>query len=165
MQMLMDFHIFQSPTIQVILMRTLRLPYSTLHKIDCLPLTAQQVQQATVLSHVLQYTKNRWPAAVDDSLKVYFNKQQEITVERGCLLWRIRVIVPVKLRKEVLDELHRDYLGIVRMKNKACSHVWQPGVDFDIEGLVHSCLPCQTVRNAALLHTKPWKTVHIDFGI
>ena len=59
-------------------------------QIDCLLVTAQQVRQATakdaVLSRVLQYTKNGWPAAVDDTLKVYFNKQQEITVEGGCLL-------------------------------------------------------------------------------
>ena len=72
--------------------------------------------------------------------------------------------VPVKLQKEVLDELHRNHLRIVRMKNKACSHMWWPGVDFDIEGLVRSCLPYQTVKNAALLCTKPWRTVHINFG-
>ena len=59
-------------------------------QINCLPVTAQQVRQATakdaILSQVLQYTKNGWSAAVDDTFKVYFNKQQEITVEGGCLL-------------------------------------------------------------------------------
>ena len=120
-------------------------------QIDCLPVTAQQVRQATakdaILSQVLQYTKNGWPAAVDDPFKVYFNKQQEIMVEGGCLLWGIRIIVPEKLQKKVLDELHKDHLGIVRMKSKALSHVWWPGVDSDIEKLVHLCLPCQSVRN------------------
>ena len=90
-------------------------------QIDCLPVTAQQVQKATakdpVLSRVLQYTKHGWPAAVDGSLQVYFNKRQEITLEGGCLLWGIRVIVPEKLQKKVLDELHMDHLGIVKKQS------------------------------------------------
>ena len=56
-------------------------------------------------------------------------KCQEITVEGGCLLWGIHVIVLEKLQKGVLDELHRDHLGIVRMKSKVRSYVWWPGVD------------------------------------
>ena len=145
-------------------------------QIDCLPVTAQQVQKATakdvILSRVFQYTKNGWPAVVDDSLQVYFNKRQEITLEGGCLLWGIRVIVPEKLQKKVLEELHMDHLGIVRMKSKARSYVWWPGVDSDIERVVRSCLSCQTVRNTApvaplhpwLWPTKPWRRVHIDFA-
>ena len=78
----------------------------------------------------------------------------------------------MKLQKEVLDELHRDHLGIVRMKNKARSHVWWPGIDLDIESIVRSSLPCQSVRNTAptaplhpwLWPTKPWRRVHIDFA-
>ena len=49
----------------------------------------------------------------------YFNKQQKIMVEGGCLLWGIHVIVPEKLQKKLLDKLHKDHLGIVRMKSKA----------------------------------------------
>ena len=81
-----------------------------------MPVTAQQVRQATakdaILSRVLQYTKNGWPATVD-TFKVYFNKQQEIMMEGGYLLWGIRVIVPEELQKKVLDELHKNHLRIV----------------------------------------------------
>ena len=60
-------------------------------QIECLPVTAEQVQRAAardaILSRVLQFTKNGWPTAVDESLLPYFNKCQEITVEGGCLLW------------------------------------------------------------------------------
>jgi len=145
-------------------------------QIDCLPVTAEQVKRATandtILSRVLQFTKNGWPAAVDKSLQAYFNKRQEITVEGGCLLWGIRVIVPEKLQKRILDELHMDHLGIVRMKNKARSYVWWPGVDQDIEKVVRSCLSCQKVRNTPpttplhpwLWPTKPWRRVHVDFA-
>ena len=72
--------------------------------------------------------------------------------------------IPVKLQKEVLDKLHRDHLGIVRMKNKVRSirsHVWWSGIDLDIESIVRSCLPCQSVRNTAPtapLHPWLWPT-------
>ena len=36
----------------------------------------------------------------------YFNKRHKITVEDGCLLRGIRVIIPVQLREQVLHELH-----------------------------------------------------------
>jgi len=80
-------------------------------------MTAGHVKRATtndtILSHVLQFTKNRWPAAaVDESLQAFFNKHQEITVEGGCLLWGIQVIVPERLQKRILDELHMDHLDM-----------------------------------------------------
>ena len=139
-------------------------------------MTADQVRRFTAkdprLSRVLHFTKSGWPTTVEKSLQAYFNKRQEITLEGGCLLWGIRVIVPEKLQKRVLDELHVDHLGIVRMKSKARSYVWWPGVDQDIERVVRSCLPCQTVRNTPLatpLHpwlwpSKPWRRVHVDFA-
>ena len=145
-------------------------------QIECLPVTAEQVQRATakdvILSHVLQFTKYGWPTAVNESLLPYFNKRQEITVEGGCLLWGIRVVVPETLQKRVLDELHKDHQGIVRMKSKARSYVWWRGVDQNIEKVVRSCLACQKVKNTlpvAPLHpwlwpTKPWRRIHVDFA-
>ena len=93
-------------------------------------------------------------------------------MEGGCLLWGIRVIVPEKLKQRVLDELHMDHLDIVRMKSKARSYIWWPGVDQNIKEVVRSCLACQKVRNtppAAPLHpwlwpTKPWRRIHVDFA-
>ena len=86
-------------------------------QIELLPVMADHVQRATasdkLLSRVLQFTKFEWPAAVDESLQPYFNKRQEIMVEGGCLLWGTHVMVPEKLQKRVLDELHSDHLGIV----------------------------------------------------
>ena len=69
----------------------------------------------------------------------------------------------------MLEELHTAHLGIVRMKSKARSHVWWPGLDADIESLIKSCLDCQSIRNTAPLHlwlwpTKPWRRIHVGFA-
>ena len=141
-----------------------------------MPVTAEQIQRATakdaLLSRVLQFTKKGWVTAVDESLLVYFNRQHDISVEGGCLLWGICVTVPEKMQKRVLDELHKDHLGIVKIKSKACSYVWWSGVDQNIEELVCSCLACQKVRNTLptaplcpwLWSTKPWRKIHSDFA-
>ena len=34
-------------------------------------------------------------------------------------MWGIRVIIPVKLRNKLLDELHVGHIGIVKMKELA----------------------------------------------
>ena len=37
------------------------------------------------------------------------------------------------LRGQVLDDLHKSHIGVVKMKSLARSHVWFPGIDPDKE--------------------------------
>ena len=54
-------------------------------------LTRHQLRQCTerdkVLSKVMNYTLNGWPNQVEPVLKPFSNRQQELTVEAGCILW------------------------------------------------------------------------------
>ena len=112
------------------------------------------------------------PQQVSSALIPFQHRQEELTVEGECLLWGIRVIVPTKLRAQVLEELHRDHQGMSRMKAVARSHLWWPGLDQQIEELVRSCERClagKPAPAAAPLHpwvwpTRPWTRVHIDFA-
>ena len=61
---------------------------------------------------------------------------------------RIRVIIPTKLQPQVLQELQSDHSGISRMHSLTRSYVWWPGLDKDVEEVVKSCLPCQSVNQA-----------------
>lgn len=51
----------------------------------------------------------------------------------------MRVVVPFKLQKRVLEELHSGHPVIVRMKAIARSYVWWPGPDADIELQAKMC--------------------------
>ena len=145
-------------------------------QIETLPVTATQIQQATrtdpCLSKVLQYTRHGWPSNVPQCMKPYLNRQAELTVEGDCVLWGIRVIIPMKLRGRILDELHQNHPGMSRMKRLSHSFVWWPGLDQSIEEVVKSCTACQSVRDlpaVAPLHpwiwpTKPWQRIHVDFA-
>ncbi len=145
-------------------------------QVDALPVTAQQLGQATrsdpILSKVWHYTRTRWPENVQDCLKPYWNRRHELTIEGACVLWGIRVIIPKKLQNQVLEEVHREHSGIVRMKSIARSYMWWPGVDKQLELAAKSCTSCQSVKSkpaVAPLHpwlwpSTPWQRVHVDFA-
>ena len=142
-----------------------------------LPITAKEIAEATrkdpVLSHVWSHTLNGWPAHnTDPTLRPFFARRTELTVEGGVVLWGLRVIIPVSFQHRLLEELHEEHPGMVRMKALARSFIWWPSIDQDIEDKVRSCHTCTKVANTpptAPLHpwawpTRPWQRVHVDFA-
>ena len=55
-----------------------------------------------------------------------------------------RVIIPTKLRAQVLEEIHRAQPGVVKMKGLARSYIWWPKLDSKIEQKVRDCTICQS---------------------
>ena len=147
-----------------------------IQQIETLPVTATQLKTATnrdtILSKVLRYNKHGWPTEVPDTLRPYWYRRSELSIEDDCILWGTRVVVPLKLREEVLEELHRSHIGFVHMKMIARSYVWRPKLDAAIERMVKSCIPCQETKNSpavAPLHpwiwpVQPWQWILIDFA-
>ena len=145
-------------------------------QLESLPVTAVQIASATrtdpILSQVFTYAQKGWPSRASDQFHPFFIRKKELTVESGCILWGVRVIIPEKYRQNLLSELHRDHPGITKMKAVARSYFWWPGLDKNIEELAKSCVECQAVKNSpqvAPLHpwvwpARPWQRVHIDFA-
>ena len=145
-------------------------------QLQSLPVNVRQLRAATlsdpILSKVFRYTRGGWPSHVQQALRPFYDKRHELTVEEGCLLWGIRVIVPRRLRSKLLDELHKDHPGIVRMKSIARSYMWWPGLDKDIQSMVSACQRCQAVKKAPpvaplqpwVWPSRPWERVHLDFA-
>ena len=52
--------------------------------------------QDLVLAKVLNYTQNGWSSSVEPDLKPFFDRRLEITIEAGCLMWGIKVVIPSK---------------------------------------------------------------------
>ena len=121
---------------------------------------------------MLHYTRYGWPDIVPSELQPYFNRRNELTIESNCILWGIRVVIPNKFHKKVLNELHESHMGICKMKSLARSHVWWPAIDREIESLSKSCEACLAMKNTpvpAPLHPwawpqRPWQRIHIDFA-
>ena len=64
-------------------------------------------------------------------------------LELGKLVLRgTRIVVPQKLREQILDLAHEGHQGVVRTKQRLRSKVWWPGVDRAIEGKCKVCRGC-----------------------
>ncbi len=77
--------------------------------IFCKWITAATLRQATLkdktLNLVLRYTLEGWPEHMeDDSLKSFWRRRNELTVEENVVLWGVRVIVPRNVTGEAVEE-------------------------------------------------------------
>ncbi|CAB0007795.1 unnamed protein product [Nesidiocoris tenuis] len=101
----------------------------------------------------------------------YRQRAHQLTIERDCLMWGYRIIVPLKFRKTVLEELHKNHFGSSKMKSMARSFFWWPSLDHDIEMTAQKCSICAKFRSTpprSTLHTWPtppkvWTRLHADF--
>ena len=147
-------------------------------QVERAPITVPKIREATrgdpALSRAMYYILHRWPTQdeIPEELKVYYNKQDEFTVEDGCLLRGTRVVIPAKYQPAVLSELHLNDPGMVRMKSLARLHVWWPSMDDDVEQTVRDCPDCQANRskspskitNSWIWPSRPWQRIHVDFA-
>ena len=154
------------------------LSYCYSSQFDNLPVTSDKVRKETrkdsVLSQVYEASMNGWSWSHNkqDYMKPFYSRRNEISVHQGCLMWGIRVIIPTKLREQVLEELHEGHMGIVKMKSVARSFVWWPGIDLDVERVSKSCVSCQQTSHmppVAPIHPwvfppGPWNRVHLDYA-
>ena len=88
-----------------------------------------------MLSKVRNLVLKGWKNLPEEELKPYQQRQNELSVEDGCLLWGSRVIVPPAGRSRIKNELHSGHPGISKMKSLARSFVWWPNMDKDLEEL------------------------------
>ncbi|UYV83534.1 K02A2.6-like [Cordylochernes scorpioides] len=141
------------------------------------PLEAKEVakltQEDSVLGIIVEWTRIGWPAHCPaEKFRPYFNRRNELSLHRECLLWGNRVVIPPVLQRRTIEQLHETHPGIVQIKAIARSHVWWPGMDKAIENRVERCENCQLVRNnpkPSPVHpwtapVKPWSRIHIDYA-
>lgn len=133
----------------------------------------RETRRDPILSKVCEFVKlGLIENLKGDDFVAYTSKGNELSVDHDCLLWGYRVVIPLKLRKPVLQLLHESHLGIVKTKGLARSFVWWHKIDNDIEDLIKSCVHCQKLlpspEKSPLI---PWKTtnsiwhrIHIDFA-
>ena len=102
--------------------------------------------QDPVLSKVKLWLREGWPSEPRTAgLAPFFNRQHELSLEGGVILWGSRVVIPHTYREELLDELHEGHPGSTRMKALSRSYVWWLNLDKDIENRVARCFSCQQV--------------------
>ena len=135
---------------------------------------ARETAQDPILAQVLDRVRNGWMQAdkTDIKLKAYYVRKEQLSIDNDCLLWGVRVIIPDKLRKTVMEMLHDTHIGTARMKAQARAWVWWPNMDSEIESNVRACYICQVHANTPSKAPlcpwswpeEPWYRLHLDFA-
>ena len=77
------------------------------------------------MSRVASLVSHGWPNDMDtEEFIPYLRRKDELSMMDGCVLWGPRVVIPLNLQDQVINELHENHPGIVRMKALARSYLW-----------------------------------------
>ena len=100
----------------------------------------------------------------------YWSERGNISLHDGLLLRGRRIVIPPRLRADVLRRLHDGHQGITKTRANAASSVWWPGISQDITRVVRNCAMCEKYRRERIEPMKgtefpewPWSRVGIDF--
>lgn len=130
-------------------------------------------REDAVLQSAVVYTLTGWPRYekdVPESLKELFNVRNLLSVSNGLLTYTDRIVVPTKLRPDMLDKIHAGHQGITKCMERARVSVWWPGITHDIKRIVGACDHCEVNRPSQKkeplmttpLPTGPWQRVAVD---
>lgn len=80
-----------------------------------------------------------------------------------------KIIIPLNMRKEILDKIHEGHLGISKCRSRASQIVWWPGISNDIKNMIErrdNCIKERKNYKEPLTPTKfpnkPWEKLGID---
>lgn len=141
-------------------------------QIETLPVSFSQIAYYTERDKLLQPLLDGLKTGKEIQSALRFGiPQTEFSLQQGCLIRGVRVVIPKFLQSQILEELHTAHFGITKMKNLARGYCWWSGIDHDIEKLVNECLQCKKIQNnptTVPVHSWeetsfPFERVHIDY--
>ncbi|XP_014215683.1 uncharacterized protein K02A2.6-like [Copidosoma floridanum] len=151
--------------------------YLNYFALNDLPIQMEDIRKKTkkypILGKVYSYSESNWPSKTDlnHELEPFVNRRTEISIDLGVILWGYRIVIPSKLRRKLLNELHSTHLGASKMKSTARQYFWWPKLDSQIVDCVKNCDACKVnapnPARATLIKfeeaLEPGDRVHIDF--
>ena len=144
---------------------------------SCLPVSIAKHQQIAAETHVdptmeqlVQYVNHGWPHSRQDippATRPYLKSRDQITYQEGLLLNGLRIIIPAKLRAEML---HTGHIGIENTKIRARERLYWPNINGEIEDMIKSFSTCQEHQNQQSAEpmiphdspATPWQKVATD---
>ena len=101
------------------------------------PITATQLKlvRLNILFWQKYFTLSEWLAKYHGWFR-FETKWWELTELDGCITWCSWVLIPSEACEHILAELHGGHPDGARMKSLACTFIWWPGMDHQIEETV-----------------------------
>ena len=113
-----------------------------------------ELVEATESDHICNLLKhvivNGWPKQykkVPKLIQDYYAFREELVIQDELIVKGQRIVVPVKLQSEYLQELHQGHSGVEATKARARETVYWPQIAEDIAKKVSSCSPCNELKH------------------
>ena len=85
-----------------------------------MPITCEDIRKHTDenkdLLRLKEYILSGFPSKLDPELAKFNNIIDELSIVKGCIMYRNRVYIPENIRSEVLQKFHANHPGIGSMK-------------------------------------------------
>lgn len=99
-----------------------------------------------ILSQVKKYCESTWPDKfknLPSDIKFYFNLRDKIYLSNNLLFLENKIIVPLVLRQDMIEQVHKPHFGLNKTKSRARQLFYWPNLSKDIETFISKCEPCQ----------------------
>ncbi|XP_039438442.1 uncharacterized protein K02A2.6-like isoform X2 [Culex pipiens pallens] len=134
-------------------------------------LVSKETENDKFLKEILNFVTIGWPKTIPNQFRDFSSQREKLEVIDGVLLLEDRAVIPSSLREKILQLLHLNHGGMVKMKKLARRTVYWPGLNSDIEDFVKSCESCsqmEVVRKPEasgswIPTTRPFSRLHADF--
>ena len=96
----------------------------------------------TILKHIIQH---RWPRTVKgvpQEIQKYWTFHEELTIEDGLILKGMQIVIPEKMREDILKQIHEGHLGFNKCQMRVKETVYWPGLNDQLENLILNCQLC-----------------------
>ena len=108
---------------------------------------------------------------IDPVLRPYAKMKDLLCLDNGLIVCGQRLVIPRRLRKEVLQRLHSAHQGIERTRRRTRQSVYWPGIDNDVKNTVQSCKNCQQMLPSLPIEpmivedepSRPFEAVSADY--
>src|SRR5258705_6414210 len=131
-------------------------------------------KEDAALQTVVRYMKEGWPQNCRDVALCsipYWSVRDELHESQGIILRNDVIVIPTKLRHDMLSRLHVTHQGIVNTKERARRHMYWPRMYREIDEMIQLCAICAQAQAANKpepyiphpVPNKPWEKVAIDF--
>ena len=116
-----------------------------------------EIRQATEQDQTLRKDKylivTVWPTSrksVPREVKNLWNIRDELHVARAIIFVGEKVLIPAKLRQQMLRLVHERHMGAGKSKARARIVMYWPGMSKDIEAVVCRCSVCMKYQKASM---------------
>ena len=133
----------------------------------------EETKKDKTLQELLQVIHEGWPAEKHHcrlGVREYWNSRSELSEAQGFILKGNRLVVPVSMRKQMLNSVHEGHLGIEKCKRRAREVLYWPQMNQDITNMVQDCAACMLYKPKQQQESlqqhqtpeRPWEKVGSD---